>query len=334
MPEMVEARLATLRGWLDEELSFGALESRQNELDSLVCSCDAVGISLDALADLDAAIADARSAPVNVDVVEQMQKRQRTESESEPLLVDLTDVDPATAAGIAVCVGRYCALFEAHALALRHFQAAQAIEAASAAVALGIAQAHLGQGDTQAATACVLQFWRHAIAAPMADSDEARHLAFVLSHLVEQLELSPPPDASQLLRALTPFVHTPAASAVGSLFGLWLPTVLPAAQLLECDYALEALRSSNEFCRRELEPLVIATRCALMERLATSVADNTAVGGSLNVLADFSGDSVTVSANETYVIGGNVEYAPILNQAQFLCILVKKVINFMIQKID
>ena len=43
----------------------------------------------------------------------------------------------------------------------------------------------------------------------------------------------------------------------------------------------------------------------------------TAVGGSLNVLADFSGDSVTVSANETYVIGGNVEYAPILNQAQF-----------------
>ena len=44
---------------------------------------------------------------------------------------------------------------------------------------------------------------------------------------------------------------------------------------------------------------------------------NTAVGGSLNVLADYSGDTVTVSANQNYVIGGNVAYAPILNQAQF-----------------
>eukprot|EP00966_Prymnesium_polylepis_P092661 2145184-Prymnesium_polylepis.1 len=232
-------REATLRSWLDESLSFGALESRHNELDELVAACEEVGLELEALAELDGPIAQARAEAATDE--ERASKRPRPaaeEQEASGLLIDVDGAEPEVAAALASCVGRYCAIFEAHVLALRHFEAARALRPDSAAAALGAAQALLARGEASVAAECALSFWSSPArcgwvgvpgapgseeGAPGSEEDAARHLAFVLSALVDRLGMGAPPDALAVLAALTPLVHTPASAAVGALYAAWLP---------------------------------------------------------------------------------------------------------------
>lgn len=217
---------AALRQRLEERLTFGALEARCKELDELAHLAAACGIDLALLTDLDAAIAASCECEAALTAEPgQLAKRQRLSKSKEDLLVDLEGAEPAVACDLAVCIGRYCALHEAHTLALQHFSAALEIQPASAAATLGVVQALMVKMDLRGVLQHLLDFWRLHSKHVSDSDDEGRHLVFLLSHFVAQLEPSPPEDALSLLRAITPFVRSPACSAVGSLFAAWLPKV-------------------------------------------------------------------------------------------------------------
>ena len=157
------AHAAVVRGWLDEALSFGALEMAAGELDAIVSGCDRAGIEFSDFAGLDALI---------LETGEEEQKRRASRKRLRPdmgcdealdgeqgSVVDLDEMEPAAAAAVAIVVGKYFALFERPLLALGAFRAARALGNTSEA-SCGMAGCLLELGQRAAAAALTKRFWQ------------------------------------------------------------------------------------------------------------------------------------------------------------------------------
>lgn len=215
-----------LRERLRAHLRFGALEAGLFDLEELERSCTASRIDLRILSQLDPAILSHASGSTGSDRKDKRQRACDSEgSQEEGLLVDTVGVEPAAASAILVCVARYCALLDAHGVALQHFNAALELDRSNAGAARGVVQSLLAQHDRQAALECALHFWRENGRAVDAGNYDVQHNAFLLSYLADELQPDAPADALDLLDAMRGVLHTPASSAMGSLCGSWLPKV-------------------------------------------------------------------------------------------------------------